>query len=268
MPQAVAGPAMSNSVAPQQPAMAGQPAAAASAAPGEDRYADFFRRNQRQDAASTAPIAQPSVAQTPNGVVPSAASGVAQINPYAVLSAMPTAGAAVPATPSAAYAAQPPSQPVQQPSMAQPGMAQPGNPTQASSMANRNQPPVSPNPQFGLDGYCAVSLSEKQQWVPGDRRWGAVHRGRTYLFAGPEEQRRFFADPDRYAPAVSGNDVVLATEQGQPVSGMREHGVFFGNRIYLFSSEATLQKFARNPNQYVGQTMGAVRPGAPNGQTF
>ena len=110
---------------------------------------------------------------------------------------------------------------------------------------------------MGLDGYCPVSLSEKQQWVVGDRRWGAIHRGRTYLFTGPEEQRRFFTDPDRYAPAVSGNDVVLATEQGQAVPGMREHGVFFGNRVYLFSSEATLEKFARNPNLYANQAMGA-----------
>ena len=100
----------------------------------------------------------------------------------------------------------------------------------------------------------------------GDRRWGAVHRGRTYLFTGPEEQRRFFADPDRYAPAISGNDVVLAAEQGQPVPGMREHGVFFGNHVYLFASEATLDKFARNPNLYANQTLGAVRTGANAGR--
>ena len=122
------------------------------------------------------------------------------------------------------------------------------------------------NPPLCLDGYCPVTLSEKQQWVVGDRRWGAIHRGRTYLFAGPEEQRRFFTDPDRYAPATSGNDVVMATEQGQTVPGMREHGVFFGNRVYLFSGEATLEKFARNPNQYATQALGAARPSAYAGQ--
>ena len=121
------------------------------------------------------------------------------------------------------------------------------------------------NPPLGLDGYCPVVLSERQQWALGDRRWGAIHRGRTYLFTGPEEQRRFFTDPDRYAPAFSGNDVVLATEQGQPVPGSREHGVFFGNRVYLFSSEATLDKFARNPILYANQASGAVRTGANAG---
>ena len=133
-----------------------------------------------------------------------------------------------------------------------------GTPAQCNSAVSGNPDSATPaiNPPLGLDGYCPVVLSEKQQWVLGDRRFGAIHRGRTYLFAGAEEQRRFFTDPDRYAPAVSGNDVVLAAEQGQPVPGMREHGVFFGNRVYLFSSEATLEKFSRNPTLYANQTWG------------
>ena len=100
-------------------------------------------------------------------------------------------------------------------------------------------------PPVGLDGYCAVSLAENRRWVPGDRRWGAIHRGRTYLFAGPGEQRRFLADPDRYAPLFSGNDIVLAADLGQVVPGMRQHGVFLlpSGRVLLFASEETLAKF-------------------------
>jgi len=124
------------------------------------------------------------------------------------------------------------------------------------------------NPPVGLDGYCPVTLSERQQWVPGDRHWGAIHRDRTYLFAGPEEQRRFFTDPDRYAPAAAGNDVVLASEQGQAVPGMRQHGVYFGNpsRVYLFTSEATLERFTKNPNLYINQAWGSLRAGTYGGQ--
>lgn len=95
---------------------------------------------------------------------------------------------------------------------------------------------------------------------------GAIHRGRTYLFVGPQEQQRFFADPDRYAPAASGNDVVLATEQGQAVPGMRQHGVYYGNHVYLFSSEASLEKFSKNPNVYFSQASGSLRAGAYGGQ--
>ena len=87
------------------------------------------------------------------------------------------------------------------------------------------------------------------------------HRGLLYFFAGPEEQRRFFADPDRYAPAVSGSDIVLATA-GQVVPGRREFGVYYGGRVYLFSSEATRAKFEENPAPYASQALEALRAGA------
>jgi YHS domain-containing protein len=127
-------------------------------------------------------------------------------------------------------------------------------------------PPPAGSPPWGLEGYCPVSLCEKQKWIRGDRRWGAIHRGRTYLFAGPGEQQRFLADPDRYAPVASGNDVVLAAEQGQIVPGMREHGVFYKHRIYLFSSEASLQKFSANSDAYdASRPLEALRSGSNPG---
>ena len=38
---------------------------------------------------------------------------------------------------------------------------------------NVTAPTPAGNPALGLDGFCPVSLSEKQQWVRGDPRWGA-----------------------------------------------------------------------------------------------
>jgi protein disulfide-isomerase len=109
---------------------------------------------------------------------------------------------------------------------------------------------------------------EGQKWVPGDRRWGVIHQGRVYLFSGASEQARFYASPDTYAPAMSGNDVVLAAETGQMVPGQRQHGVFYGNRIYLFSSEQSLQKFERQPDRYVAAAPQGPRPAsyAPPGR--
>ena len=116
------------------------------------------------------------------------------------------------------------------------------------------------NPPLGLDGYCPVELCEKHRWVLGNRQWGVIHRGRTYLFGGPEQQRRFLADPDRYAPVISGDDVVLALDRGQSVPGRREHGVFFRGRVYLFADEASLETFARSPTRYVEQVLQTMRP--------
>ena len=107
------------------------------------------------------------------------------------------------------------------------------------------------NPPLGLDGYCPVSLTETEQWVPGNVRWGVRHRGRTYLFAGPEEQKRFFEDPDRYAPVASGHDLVLLIESGTEIDGQRQFGVWYQNRVYLFSSRETSETFAQSPERYV-----------------
>jgi YHS domain-containing protein len=118
-------------------------------------------------------------------------------------------------------------------------------------------------PEFGLEGYCPVTLMEAQKWTPGDRRWGAVHRGVTYLFVGKEEQQKFLADPDRYSPAMSGVDPVLALEQGQRVPGRRRHGVYYHDHIYLFSSEATLARFSQDPQHFAEGVRQAMRQPAP-----
>ena len=238
----------------QPPVAASQPTGA-TPAPVNSRYADFMRRTQ---SAPPTPIAQPSSAPAGSTAVQSPTN-----NPMPIQPAMPPANVQTPVPgPVQAYPPSPATPMQRQASVA------PNNPILPSpAVIPAPQQPPAINPPLGLDGYCSVTLSEKQQWVLGDRRWGAIHRGRTYLFCGPQEQRRFLSDPDRYAPAVAGNDVVLATEQGQSVPGMREHGVFFGNQVYLFSNEATLEKFARNPAQYATRTLGATtRTGMHVGQ--
>lgn len=158
---------------------------------------------------------------------------------------------------------------------AAPGISPPGTPpaappqnTPSNNSANVPpsdvQPPLAP--PLALDGYCPVSLVEKQQWIPGDKRWGANHQGRIYLFSGPEAQSRFLADFDRYAPAASGFDIVLAAEERKNVPGLRQHGVFFKDRIFLFASEATLQKFSANPLYYMELTQLVPRQAASAGQ--
>ena len=257
--------------------VAEQPSAADSRTPAntpslsDDRYAEFFRQDQT---APVTPIAQPSsvtpgptnvqspasYAQPPQtGSSPTSIPAVAQ--PYPPSRPATVQQPPAPASTALAYASQSSPPPAQQPAGVQADSSVLPSPTDSPT----EQGPAL-HPPLGLDGYCPVTLTEKTEWAVSDRRWGMIHRGRTYLFVGPKEQARFHADPDRYAPMVSGNDIVLATEQGQAVPGMREHGVFFGNRIYLFSSEATLEKFTLNPHAYANQALGALRTGAYAGQ--
>jgi len=107
----------------------------------------------------------------------------------------------------------------------------------------------------GLEGYCPVTLAERGSWVEGRAQWGARHRGRTYLFASAEQQRAFLADPDRYAPALSGDDPVLAFDAGKSTPGQRRYGVTYQARTYLFATTETRDAFAANPQRYTAGAM-------------
>ncbi len=147
---------------------------------------------------------------------------------------------------------------------------QPGLP---NSVAAQGPPPVAnaaPDPRMlppgapplGFEGYCPVSMRNSWRWVAGDPRYGVVHRGRTYWFATAEEQRQFWTDPDRYTPALSGMDSVMALDHKQQVPGKREHSLDYDGLFYMFASEATLQQFTANPQKYaigVRQAMGIPR---------
>lgn len=117
----------------------------------------------------------------------------------------------------------------------------------------------------GLDGYCPVTLAEQASWTEGRAQWGVQHRGRTYLFAGANEQQRFLANPDRYAPALSGDDPVVAFEAGKQIPGQRRYGVTYQARIYLFSSLETRSRFAANPQAYASRVRLAENRGAVGG---
>jgi YHS domain-containing protein/thioredoxin-related protein len=115
------------------------------------------------------------------------------------------------------------------------------------------------NPPLALDGFCAVTLIEKRVWQLGDKKWGARHLGRIYLFANEEAQKKFLAHPDRYSPVLSGNDPVMRLDHNQDVAGIREHGAFYNDHIYLFVSEETYHRFESNPERYTVDTRQALR---------
>jgi len=115
---------------------------------------------------------------------------------------------------------------------------------------------------LGLEGYCPVTLIDRGQWTEGRPQWGARHRGRTYLFAGVEQQQAFLASPDRYAPTLSGDDPVVAFDTGKQTPGLRRYGVTYQQRIYLFSSPETRNAFAANPQRYTERVIVAERPTA------
>jgi protein disulfide-isomerase len=136
----------------------------------------------------------------------------------------------------------------------------------APPAAAQNKAPILP--PIGMEGYCVVSLHTYNQklaeaqaagvspdptlkgWIKGNKKFGAIHRGRLYLFANPEAQKTFLADPDRYAPALSGYDPVVFNETQKLVDGKRAIGLTYNNQVYVFASEESLRKFEASPKPY------------------
>jgi thiol-disulfide isomerase/thioredoxin/YHS domain-containing protein len=256
--------------------------------PSDDRYADYYRQNPGNQplvsaAARTSDPSQPNPApisppygqqQTAPGpdlagpsLIQSPATPAQQsrdLGPPSGTNSPPAVAQTTPQQqPAMVGSPQPPAVNAQQQAMAGIGsspaalLANAGQQQAPTSSPASTQPPA--NAPLCMDGYCPVTLTDKQQWISGDRRYGAIHRGRTYLFTGPEEQRRFFADPDRYAPVISGNDIVWARETSQAVPGRREHGVFYNGHVFLFENEASLEKFRKNPTYYATQALDAIQ---------
>jgi YHS domain-containing protein/thiol-disulfide isomerase/thioredoxin len=154
----------------------------------------------------------------------------------------------------------------QQPA-ASPGMAaaQPPSPSTSSfaPAAPREQQFIAASqaPPVCLDGFCPVTLLETKKWKKADPQFGAIHRGRTYLFASAQQQTKFLANPDAFAPVLSGYDPVRLATTGQLVEGKRAHGLITNgdNRIFLFADEASLEQFKRSQRDFAEQAYQAMQ---------
>lgn len=180
--------------------------------------------------------------------------------------AVPPQGARAPAAPPANAGQTGQGNFVGHPPQANPPFMASRPPSQQQHVAAPRTPPTgnrtpAAHPPLGLDGYCPVELCERERWVRGDPRWGAIHEGRTYLFAGPEQQQNFLAQPNRFGPAFAGQDPILALDYNQSVAGRREHGVFYRDRVYLFAGEASYHRFMQAPDRYAVETHLARRAG-------
>ncbi len=237
----VAAPSTAASIEPQPatttPWLAGTPASAGPATP-----------TPPTPLATPGPSATAGAATVPDGASqpatkPATGFWATLQKPWSIFAKSP-APAAAPATAAAQPPAPPPTMPAARPQL-----------PAALAAANKPTPePHGPMP-LGLEGYCPVTVVERGSWVEGRPQWGARHRGRTYLFAGPEQQQAFLADPDRYAPALSGDDPVLAFESGRSEPGRRAYGVSYQSRMYLFSSPESRAAFTADPDRYMTRVM-------------
>lgn len=150
-----------------------------------------------------------------------------------------------------------------------PPLAAPGQQLAAQPQAQASADPYAQESMpLGLEGYCPVTLASRGVWAEGQAQYGVRHRGRTYLFAGAAEQQAFLADPDRYSPALSGDDPVVALDVGRSLPGQRRFGVTYGSRMYLFSSPETRAAFQGQPERYAARIAQAEQPAQAGTRTY
>lgn len=118
------------------------------------------------------------------------------------------------------------------------------------AVADRQLVQASKAPPIAMEGYCPVTLLDARKWHKADPKFGAIHRGRTYLFRSAADQSKFLGDPDRYSPVLSGFDPVVFATRGEQIEGKRSYGLTYNRQIYLFAEEASLKAFEQSPQAY------------------
>ena len=105
----------------------------------------------------------------------------------------------------------------------------------------------------GFKGFCPVALRDRRDLIDTDSEITSSFEGKTYEFSTVDAKDSFEADPGKYAPTHRGNDVIVLTEGNVELKGTLENAVWFKDRLYLFSSAATLETFVGNPAKYAKQ---------------
>jgi YHS domain-containing protein/thioredoxin-related protein len=103
---------------------------------------------------------------------------------------------------------------------------------------------------LAIEGYCPVILCKKEQWISGNPAYYAMYRGQVYRFSSQEAMEEFLKTPLRFAPVAMGEDVVMMIDRNKKICGSRKYGVWYGGRVYLFSSKESLNSFVTKPEHY------------------
>lgn len=176
---------------------------------------------------------------SPNGQIINSAEGGQDPSHYSQFLAIAQAAARAPAQ-------APP--PVPQQPKIEAGGACPINETPSFDYASI---PEEDRARIEFEGYCPVELGQRSMWVRGDYNNRLVFEDRLYLFAGKAQMEEFNRNPEKYAPAYQGIDIVVWKERGEKVHGVRNYGAWALGRVFLFSSEENLIKFEKNARYYI-----------------
>ncbi len=103
---------------------------------------------------------------------------------------------------------------------------------------------------LALDGFCPVTLSIQERWQPGNPLFYAMYHGQIFRCVNEETLAAFTKEPAKFAPVAMGEDIVQMVNRNKKITGQRKFGAWFQDRVYLFSSQESLDAFAAKPEFY------------------
>ena len=99
----------------------------------------------------------------------------------------------------------------------------------------------------GLKGFCPVALRDQRELLDGNEKFLAVFGGKEYTFSSPQALEKFLANPEKYAPARNGQDVIHHALTGENMEGSLDHAVWYKGQLFLFNSVETMETFMAAP---------------------
>ena len=103
----------------------------------------------------------------------------------------------------------------------------------------------------GFKGFCPVMLRDTRELVDASLEHSAIYRGKQYWFSSEATKNAFLANPDYYAPASGGIDLVHFSQTGEKTDGSLDHAVWFRGQLYLFSSAENKAEFVAAPRNHL-----------------
>ncbi|HBN74669.1 MAG TPA: hypothetical protein DD473_02375 [Planctomycetaceae bacterium] len=103
----------------------------------------------------------------------------------------------------------------------------------------------------GFKGFCPVVLRDTLELVDANPVFRTEYEDQLYYFSSEDALQKFEANPLQYVPAHGGVDIVQFIEHGLEQPGRLDFAVWYQERLFLFSSQSTLEIFRADPERFV-----------------
>jgi YHS domain-containing protein len=123
-------------------------------------------------------------------------------------------------------------------------------PPLSSDSAQQKMARIASRSGTGLKGFCPVMLRDFRELVDVQSDVSVIFRSREYWFSSEEAKAAFLADPDKYAPAADGIDLVHFNQTGEEQEGVLDYSVWYRGRLYLFATAEAKTTFQTSPREH------------------